>query len=291
MPSNPLQRKTRNSFLLGMLITLLVVALIGGLIFMLVIKPKIDKQKAEEAVPTKVVYKLTTNVKSGDEVSSGMLQQVTLPASDVPVDAINAPISGIAKINLTQGTIISEQMLTERKTDLDNSLRLVEYNMIMLPITISAGETVDVRISFPNGQDLIVVSNKVVQGIDGQTISLYMTEAEILLMNSAIVEAWTMTAGNLYLTRYTDPGIQTAATITYAPTEEVQNLIAGNPNIVNEVKNSLASRFGSGIREYINQEISQYSSQSLLNIEAGLQEQIEAARTARENYLSGMSGN
>ena len=47
MPSNPMQRKVRNSFLLGVLVMLLIAALIGAAIYLLVIKPKVDKEKEE----------------------------------------------------------------------------------------------------------------------------------------------------------------------------------------------------------------------------------------------------
>lgn len=291
MPSNPMQRKVRNSFLLGILTMLLLVILIGVIVFLLVLKPKMDKEKAEAAVEYVTVCKLTKNIKSGEEIPAGAIEKIDLPKANVPADAVTTFSGGMAKVNLTAGTVLSKNLITEDESDLDESLRLVEYNMITLPITIEPGDTIDVRITFENGQDLIVLSKKVVQDIQENTILLNLTEGEILTMNSAIVEAYIMTTSNLYIARYTEPGMQEASKPTYVPTQEVQNLIASDPNISSEARTTLTNRYISGLRDgYINTQLEQYAEERKLNLETKVLEQIESARTARENYLSGMSG-
>ena len=110
-------------------------------------------------------------------------------------------------------------------------------------------------------------------------------------MNSAIVEAYIMTTSNLYIARYTEPGMQEASKPTYVPTQEVQNLIASDPNISSEARTTLTNRYISGLRDgYINTQLEQYAEERKLNLETKVLEQIESARTARENYLSGLSG-
>jgi len=110
-------------------------------------------------------------------------------------------------------------------------------------------------------------------------------------MNSAIVEAYIMPASNIHVIEYIEPGIQSAIQLTYVPTTEVQQLINSNPNITNDAKNSLQSRFTEEVRTSLNTQTGQYTSQEQLgNIETGIQEQIEAARKAREAYLSGLEG-
>ena len=42
MVANPMQRKVRNSFLLGILVMLIITILIGAIVFLLVIKPNLD---------------------------------------------------------------------------------------------------------------------------------------------------------------------------------------------------------------------------------------------------------
>lgn len=294
MPSNPMQRKVRNSFLLGILVMLLVAILIGAIVFLLVIKPSMDKNKEEGEVLYAKVCQLKQSVKSGDEITQSMIQLVELPATSVPTDyikSLNFDSATIARVDLGKGTVLSSGMIVEDEQELDNSLRSVEYNMITLPAMLEAGDTVDIRLSFSNGQDLIVLSKKKVQDIYGNTIILDLTEGEILTMNSAIVEAYIMPASNLYMTKYVQAGEQTAASPTYVPTQEVQNLMAQDINITQEAKTYLTNRYISGLREYyINPQVDQYAENRNYNVETGIQKQIEDAKKAREDYLSELNG-
>lgn len=291
MASNPMQRKVRNSFLLGIFTMLLIVILIGVIVFFLVIKPKLDKEKQEAAIEYVKVSQLTTNVKSGDEIPAGAVKIVELPKTNVPADAIAGFTGGIAKVNLTAGTVLCQAIVAENETELDSSLRTVEYNVIAIPIGVNLEDTIDIRISFANGQDLVVVSKARVQDIQGDIISLNLTESEILMMNSAIVEAFVVPSARLHITKYTEPGIQEASATTYVPTQEVQNLIASDANITNTARTALTNRFINGLREgYIQQQLDEYSEERKLNLETKVQEQIEKARSARESYLSDMEG-
>jgi len=309
MSSNPMQRKVKNSFLLGMFIMLLVALLIGMLLFMVIVKPMLNKKKAEEGIQYATVYQLKSSVKSGNEITGPMLQKVTLPVTSLPSDKklaekyderlqknvdIGLGEENIAKINLDAGTILSSSVLTTMK-DVDKSWRLVEYNMITLPTMLEFGDTIDVRVAFANGQDLAVVVNKQVQEINGNTITLLLTEEEIIMMNSAIIEAYIMPSTNLYVAKYSSevvPEDHGEITATYMPTAQAATLLVNNPNILKEAKenfNGNDSKNGE-FRNNINEIAQRYEEAKDLNIEAGVQKQIEAARTAREEYLSGMSG-
>lgn len=299
MPSNPMQRKVRNSFLLGIFTMLIIVLLIGAIVFLLVLKPKMDKEKQEATIEYVKVCKLTDNIKSGDEITEDVVTQVDLPKADVPADAMTTlpepededeKIKIIAKVNLAKGTVLSENLITEDESELENSARVIEYNMIALPLGLEIGDIIDIRIAFANGQDLIIVSKKRVQNIEGDTFAVNLTEGEILMMNSAIVEAFVLPSARLHITKYTEPGKQEASVLTYVPTQEVQNLIASDRNITDTARTALTGRFINGLREgYIETQLSQYAEERKLNIETGVQQQIQKARSARENYLSGMS--
>ena len=298
MPSNPMQRKVRNSFLLGMIIMLFVALLIGVLLFMLMVKPMLDEQKEEESITYASVYILTNSIKSGSAIDNEDVILANLPSSSVPADYITASNDGetkipfdsrFAKITLEPGTILCDSLLVDEE-DKDTSERLVEYNMLTLQTTLDVGDFIDVRITFGNGQDLIVVAGKEVMEVVEDTITLRLSEGEILMMNSAIVEAYIVPTSNMYVTKYPtdiEPGLN-IATPTYAPTEAVQSLIRGNPNITAEARSYFQERFDTQVREnFINDQVNQYSDERDLNIETGIREQIEKAQTARENYLSG----
>ncbi len=70
-----------------------------------------------------------------------------------------------------------------------------------------------------------------------------LTEDEILLLNSAIVESYKMTSSELYLAKYVEPGMQEKSVYTYSPSEEVVNLIQSNPNIVATARESIANKY------------------------------------------------
>lgn len=303
MPSNPIQRKSRTAFFLGVLVMLIIAIVIVGVLYVVVFRK--DKEASKEEVVA-YVYALKQDVRAGSEIDMSMVQEVKVGATAAPTDSIasktkdsNGNLKNLgfsyggykSKIDLKAGTILSTSMMYEGD-EIQDSERLVEYNMITLPMDLDIGDYIDVRLMLPNGQDLIVTSKKQVKNIFGSTISLYLTEDEILMMNSAIVEAYIMTASNLHITKYVEPGLQAKPQLTYVPTNEVITLININPNITSEARTVLANRIANGasVRDGINTQTSQYSEDRKNNIESAIQKQIEAAKTARESYLSGLSG-
>lgn len=306
MASNPMQRKVRNSFLLGILVMLVIVILIGAIVFFAVIKPKMSSDKEQI---TAEVYKLKegVSVKYGEEITSSMVESVEIPVATQTNTAgfilakkqddstgkkvkVNFPSGYKSKIDLTGGTILTRRMLYEE--EIENSLRYVEYNMITIPTNVDISDYVDIRLRISNTQDFIVISKKEIINLYENTVGLNLTEDEILTLNSAIVEAYVMNgAAELYMAKYVQADMQTAATHTYVPTVEVQDLIRSNVNITQAAKEYLANRYIPGLREYyINPQVNQYAEGRRDNIEAGIQKQIEAARKAREDYLSELEG-
>jgi len=304
MVANPMQRKARNSFLLGMVITLVVCALIGVLVYFLLSGQ--DKTKQEQEGILTYAYRLKVDVRSGEEITFDKVESVLVTGKAVPTGAFPSKIkttnskgketwvdstfpSGYkSKLNLKAGTVLADSLVYEGE-QLTNDVRYVEYNMLVLPTTVMQGDYIDIRLTLPNGQDLIVVSKKEIKKLLGDTVGLELTEGEILMMESAIVEAYIMTASKLYAIQYIEPGMQAAAVKTYTPTEEVQGLIERNANIASEARNELKNRFNADIRTWTNTDKNSYAASSQTNLEEGLKEEIEKARAAREAYLSGLT--
>ena len=306
MPSNPMQRKVRNSFLLGVLVMLVIAILIGAIVYLVVIKPKADKEKAD-ATQYDYVYRLKSgkSVNSGEEITGSMVEAVEIPVTTNNTDFIRAKrtdqtgklvdvafTSGYkSKVALKEGTILTKSMLMSTEDeDIENSLRYMEYNMITVPTTLEEGDYIDIRLRLPNSQDLIVISKKSIVSIYNQTVGFNLTEDEILLLNSAIVESYKMTSSELYLAKYVEPGMQEKSVYTYSPSEEVVNLIQSNPNIVATARESIANKYlnSGNIRNPINSALSQYAEDAKFNVESGMQQQITNAKQARESYLSGL---
>lgn len=86
MATNPMQRKARNSFLLGMLITLVIA---GAIIALLFIQLKNYKEKEQEEKDNSVkVWVLGQDVISGQVITTDMLTQQVVNKNYVPSNAI-----------------------------------------------------------------------------------------------------------------------------------------------------------------------------------------------------------
>lgn len=295
MAVNPMQKKARNSFLLGMIITLIVCAIIGVILYIAVIGPE-NKASKEKGTATKA-YALNRDVKSGQEITADMLSPINTYSNLIPQNYIDSTIltsveSGkkvVAKVDLYKNTILTASTVTTEENTVTKDVRTMEYNMLTLPINLTIGDYVDIRITFPDGQDFIVIAKKEIKNIQGNTVTFDMSEADIVMLNSAIVESYIMKASNMYIAKYVEPGMQEKAANTYVPTAEVIRLIETDSNIVSTAKNELTSRFDANIRSQMNSTVNQYSEQGLTNVEEGIQKQIEDAKKAREEYLSSLA--
>ena len=296
MAINPMQKKARNSFLLGMLITFVICAVLVAAFYMLTILP--EKKKEDTRGKEVTAYVLNRDIKSGEKVTVDMFTPISTYQSMVPQNYINsanvANLDGnkalIAKIDMSKNTVVTTNSVVTEDQTVTNDIRTMEYNMFTLPINVDIGDFVDIRITFPNGQDYIIASKKEIKNIQGNTITFELPEQDILMLNSAIVESYIMTASNIYIAKYVEPGLQEKATNTYTPTAEVVKLIASDSNIVSSAKKELAEKFNTDLRNNdMNSSSSQYSENALTNVEAGLKQQIENAQKARERYLTGLT--
>ena len=295
MAVNPMQKKARNSFLLGMIITLIVCAIIGVILYIAVIGPE-NKASKEKGTATKA-YALNRDVKSGQEITADMLSPINTYSNLIPQNYIDSTIltsveSGkkvVAKVDLYKNTILTASTVTTEENTVTKDVRTMEYNMLTLPINLTIGDYVGIRRTFPDGQDFIVIAKKEIKNIQGNTVTFDMSEADIVMLNSAIVESYIMKASNIYIAKYVEPGMQEKAANTYVPTAEVIRLIETDSNIVSTAKNELTSRFDANIRNQMNSTVNQYSEQGLTNVEEGIQKQIEDAKKAREEYLSSLA--
>ena len=87
MVSNPMQRKSRNAFLLGIIVTLIITGAVITLLF-LQLKNKSDELKAEKAAKINV-YTLTQDVKSGQTLTEDMFALKSIHKDSVPNNATN----------------------------------------------------------------------------------------------------------------------------------------------------------------------------------------------------------
>ncbi len=294
MAINPMQRKARNSILLGIVIGLLIGAVI--IVFLFLQLTKLQKQIEADKQATRTVYVLSSNVKSGDKIDSSMLVQKQVLQDIIPTDYISLSDiteNTISKLDLTKGSVLSRTLITESDEKITDDLREQEFNMIVLPQQLDIGAYVDIRLRLPNGQDYIVVSKKCVNNVTENTIWMNLYEDEILAMSNAIVEAYKMTGAKLYATTYVEPGNQGSAIPTYMPSAEVINLINSDKNIKEEAKRALAERYTAELRTRrendINSQINAYRDEAKQNLETGVEQEITNSKEARKEYIDSLN--
>lgn len=290
MAINPMQKKARNSLLLGIVLGLLIGAVVIVLLFMQLMN--LQKQIQENKEAMRKVYVLGADVKSGEKIDTSKLIEKEILKDAIPADYIGKSEitpDTIAKLNLTKGTVLSSNLVVESSEKITDDLRIQEYNMLDLPQQLDVGAYIDIRLRLANGQDYIVVSKKCVQNITEDTIWINMYEEETVAMSNAIVEAYKMTGAKLYATTYVEPGNQENATPTYVPSNEVINLINSDKNIRDEAKRGLAERYKAELRNGINSEINRYSDEAKTNVESKVQQEITNSKEARKQYIDSLN--
>lgn len=147
-------------------------------------------------------------------------------------------------LDTAEGTRLMEDTVYEGDI-LSDDMRFHKYTCIKLTERMEKGDYVDIRISFSNGADFILLSKKQIQDItlpkdDGgeNAIWLNVSEEEILRLSSAVVDAYLNEGSSIYAIQYIQKG-QQAAIMNYKVNEVIEQLIADNPNIVKKAENVL----------------------------------------------------
>ena len=294
MATNPMQRKARNSILIGIVIGLLIGGIVIAFLFFQLTRLQQQIQENEEA--TRTVYVLNNDVKSGGKIDASMLIQKEALQDVVPTDYVSIgdiTENTIAKVDLTKGTVISKAVIQEATEKITNDLREQEYNMIILPQYLDVDDYIDIRLRLPNGQDFIVVSKKRVKNATEDTIWVDMYEEETVAMSNAIVEAYKISGSKLYATTYVKPGNQNNVTPTYVPSAEVINLINADRNITEEARQALAQRYTAELRarreQDIQSQLNAHVEDAQDNVESNVEQEITNSKEARQEYIDSLN--
>ena len=362
MATNPMQRKARNSFLLGMLVMLLIAGVIIALLIMQLMNKM--KKEQEELKASVSAYVLNQDVSSGQVITNEMLSKQTVNRNLVPSNATSDlsiienyalkdkegndiytkydnnnkatlyikkdnreyevqkeeetdnyyitknnnkeylalnSVPLVAKVTMKKNTLVTTELLSKSDNIVQDDVRKQEYNMLVLPMDLQTGDYIDVRIMLPSGQDYIVVAKKEVEipdigGVDSEdTIWINLSEDEILHMSCAIIDAYQIKGAKIYATKYTEAGMQEAATPTYPINGSTSALLQSDPNILEKAMNALKARYSNtnatNLREdYINNVISGQGDQAQTNLETNMQESITNSKNSRKEYLDSLSG-
>ncbi len=169
MAVNPMQRRARNSFLIGFLVALIIMALV--VVFLLTRIKALNEEKEALINERSEAIVCTTDLDSGAVVTfeDNFTQKTVI--TDVPRsemvsidDFLDETEDGseekeiTMKISVPSGTIVTKDMIQDSTDLLSDTQRIQEYNMILLPSQLKNGDYEDIRLSLPKGQDYIVIS-------------------------------------------------------------------------------------------------------------------------------------
>ena len=301
MAMNPMQRRARNSFLTGMLITLVIMSLVVIILLSKINQLNEDKEKLIALQQS--VYVAAEDIISGGEVTSELLTkevvQTTMDLSnaltiddfaEIDDEGNEFIIEYTSKVEIPAGTIITKDMVQEVGDELTKDQRIQEYNMIILPSELKNGEFIDIRLKLASGVDYVVLSKKKVLQCTSDTIWMKLTEDEILTLGNAIIDAYQSNGSKLYAIKYVEAGMQEAAVRTYMVNTSVFGLLANDPNALEDAKVGLLERYNSlGQSQRIN-EIDPSISPNAGSVQSGVQSEISAMKAAREAFVEALEG-
>lgn len=197
----------------------------------------------QEQANRQKVYVINRDVPAGTLISEADLVAVDIPETGVPANAVSDekyPVGKYTKIEIKQNTPLTAAMFYDEGIT-PNDARMQEFKVIFLPSDLAKDQVVDVRIKYPTGHDFIVLAKKKVKSLVENTVSLEMEEKEILMMSSAIVDAY-LNNGMIYALTYVDPTVQEKPAVNYPPKPEVRDLILNDPNVLSAAKRGLEER-------------------------------------------------
>lgn len=196
--------------------------------------------KIDAIGPGVEVYTYRTDVEKGQVITEDMLEMMTVPSTmtnDSFITDTSAIIGLYSKVDVKAGTPITDSLIMtddiNNESELYNTVREYDVVVNLWPIGLEIGDYVDLRFLMPYGEEYIVLSHMRVEGMSEATVKFKMTEVQINLYQSAMVDYF-LNSGEgaiLYFTKYIEPGVQEPANITYKVSDEIMEAMKKNSNL------------------------------------------------------------
>lgn len=207
---------------------------------------------------------------AGQIIGETAIQPITVPSSlvgEAYITDMSQIIGKYCKVNIVPGTPITSDLLMSELYD--DTLRDVDISVNSWVVGMRVGDYVDINITFPYGEDYIVLPHKRVQYIGDKTIKMFLTEEEWHTYQSALVDYYLHASegARLYLKKYVEPGVQPTATAYYAASDAVRTVMKTDPNVVNRAAIAAQDSMRPAIDGILNQFITE---QTTVQTQAGL---------------------
>ena len=237
-----MRRKKKNSVKILLVILFIALAGFGGYFYMQNSKnAEALAQKVEELnANSQTVYVAKTDIAKGEKITADNVEmQPIYTGLDAYFYITTEELGSTAIVDIDAGVPVMYSMVTTE--EIANDTRDYEIASVNLVTTQDANDVIDIRITFPDGSDYIVLSQKTIKSVDLENcvFSTNLNEEEILRFTCAMVDAYTTTGARLYTTRYVESNIQEQATPTYPVSETTKQLIAEDPNVVTVASETL----------------------------------------------------
>lgn len=172
---------------------------------------------------TGLVATFNRDVLQGETITSDMITMTRVHITTIPVGAASegSLVGKIAKYNIPKNITVVNSMVSD--SILTQDVRTQQITAVLLPAKLTVGEYVDIRLQVPSGVEYIVLAQKQVLDISGTTIWMNLSEDELLLLNSAIVDSYMTEGSKLYAVEYADPDTQIST--DDAAAEQAKNYI------------------------------------------------------------------
>jgi len=203
-----IKKKMIQGIIIGASIGIVVAIAVGVFSFFTIASYRNGTNKNYIKNYTTPVVVLKRDIVQGEIITQDMIETINVNNSTVPTGVVNAAgIVGLtAKYNIAAKVPITGNMVSEEVVAAD--VRDVEINTVLMPSDLDEGDTVDIRLMFPNGTDYIVLAQKTIDKIYDTTFWLKLSEDEIQLLDSAIVDSYLNSGSKLYALRYADSDAQ-----------------------------------------------------------------------------------
>lgn len=168
------------------------------------------------------------------EILTGVLEEQSDTAG-------TTEMPGIAELTEETGDG-TDLVILESTEEVTDDLRIHGFPYIQMTSRLKPGDYVDVRISFANGGDFVLLSKKKIQGLgplreEGtNAIWLTVSEEEILRLSSAVVDAYLNQGSSIYAIQYVSEN-QKEAVVNYVVSDLIKQLMEEDPNIVKMAEN------------------------------------------------------
>lgn len=185
------------------------------------------------------VYIASEKIAKGDVLTDkNMIKAVRYSDAAQEMFITSDELGAMVSMDVEAGMYLTKNMLLSG----EENRRNVFISEVDIPDYIQEGSRVDIRIRYPNAEDYVVISDKIIGNIaTGNGMVLKLTEEEILMLSSAITDKSIYSGVRLYVVCYPEYEYAEAGHVTYPARKEIL-LLMNREHIEGESRSALEKR-------------------------------------------------